>query len=99
MAAAPTPTSASKPTTTPNNPRMPFLLFTTVPLSSPHPDAVNDPAAPVGRAGGGGNAAKFPLRFVVEELGPVAEPPAGRRDDRQGRHGEADHARPAQGRV
>src|SRR5215208_4405582 len=56
-------------------------------------------AAPAGRAGGHGNAAKFPLRFVVEELGPVAEPPAGRRYDGQGRHGEADHARPAQGRV
>src|ERR671912_1835402 len=55
--------------------------------------------APVDRAGGDGNAAKFPLRFVLEELGPVAEPPAGRRDDRQGWHGEADHARPAQGRV
>src|SRR5215217_280497 len=56
-------------------------------------------AAPGAADGGGGNAAKFPHRFVVEELGPVAEPPAGRRDDRQGRHGEADHARPAQGRV
>src|SRR5215208_1863388 len=56
-------------------------------------------ATPVGRAGGGGNASKLPHRFVVEELGSVAEPPAGRRDDRQGRHGEADHARPAQGCV
>src|SRR5829696_5735631 len=37
------PMSASRPTT-PNKPRTPLLL-TTAPLSLPHPDALNDPAA------------------------------------------------------
>src|SRR5215212_11851601 len=56
--------------------------------------------APDGHATvGSGNAARFTLRLVVEELRPVAEPAAGRRHEHQGHRAEADHARPAQDRA